>query len=256
MYVRLAFAVAAHLEPEILIVDEILAVGDASFQKKCLRKMQDSSAENGRTVLLVSHNMAIIQKLCARAILLDAGRAIIVGNTDQVVSEYISAVEKPVAGRVVVSKDHPRRLPNMVPIIKEVWLTDQGGNEKTDFGMSDPITVCVAYDNTANSISLAGSGFILEAMSGARVGGFNTYMGSMSHKIPTGGVIRFTIDEPILTPGRYLLTVSIGTHQSYLVDKIEHVLTFDVVPTDIYETGYILTPEDGLVALKCRVDVC
>lgn len=91
MYVRLAFAVAAHLEPEILIVDEVLAVGDVEFQKKCLGKMQDVSKDQGRTVLFVSHNMDAIQRLCSRCILLERGRIAIDDNTAQVVGRYLSA---------------------------------------------------------------------------------------------------------------------------------------------------------------------
>ena len=90
MYLRLAFAVAAHLEPEILIVDEVLAVGDARFQKKCLNKMQDVGQE-GRTVLFVSHNMQAILRLCPRAILLDEGKLIADGPSSQVVSKYLEA---------------------------------------------------------------------------------------------------------------------------------------------------------------------
>lgn len=88
MYMRLAFAVAAHLEPEILMVDEVLAVGDSAFQKKCLGKMGDVTKE-GRTVLFVSHNMAAMQSLCDRVIWLDQGRVVEDGNTDQVVSRYL-----------------------------------------------------------------------------------------------------------------------------------------------------------------------
>ena len=90
MYVRLAFAVAAHLEPEILIVDEVLAVGDAEFQKKCLGKMDEVSRGHGRTVLLVSHNLGIIAKLCARAIWLDQGSISESGASQAVVREYLS----------------------------------------------------------------------------------------------------------------------------------------------------------------------
>src|SRR5690242_7494979 len=88
MYVRLAFAVAAHLEPEILVVDEVLAVGDYSFQQKCLNKMQDVSTQ-GRTVLFVSHNMGAISRLCERCILLDKGQMILSGNVSKVVEAYI-----------------------------------------------------------------------------------------------------------------------------------------------------------------------
>jgi lipopolysaccharide transport system ATP-binding protein len=90
MYVRLAFAVAAHLESEILIVDEVLAVGDADFQKKCLGKMNDVSKGEGRTVLFVSHNMAAVKSLCTKGIVLENGRVIHQGNADYCVSKYLS----------------------------------------------------------------------------------------------------------------------------------------------------------------------
>jgi lipopolysaccharide transport system ATP-binding protein len=92
MYVRLAFAVAAHLEPEILIVDEVLAVGDAEFQKKCLGKMNDVSAKEGRTVLFVSHNMLAIKSLCTKGVLLENGRSIFSGGIDTVINKYISQI--------------------------------------------------------------------------------------------------------------------------------------------------------------------
>ncbi len=90
MMVRLGFAVAAHLEPEILIIDEVLAVGDAEFQKKCLGKMKDVSGE-GRTVLFVSHNMAAVKELCTSAILLDKGQLVYSGKTHDVLREYLSS---------------------------------------------------------------------------------------------------------------------------------------------------------------------
>ena len=90
MYVRLAFAVAAHLEPEILIVDEVLAVGDAQFQKKCLGKMGEV-ARIGRTVLFVSHNMAAVKSLCTRAVLLEEGQLRLMGDVGAVVLDYIQA---------------------------------------------------------------------------------------------------------------------------------------------------------------------
>src|SRR3954452_3694392 len=91
MYVRLAFAVAAHLEPEILIVDEVLAVGDAEFQKKCLGKMEHVSKEHGRTVLFVSHNMGTLTSVCSSAMLLDAGRLGEIGAAGKVVQSYLSS---------------------------------------------------------------------------------------------------------------------------------------------------------------------
>lgn len=95
MYVRLAFAVAAHLEPEILLIDEVLAVGDAQFQKKCLGKMEDVSAKEGRTVLFVSHNMGAITRLCQRGVLLDSGRIADIGCTSEVIKTYYNEVFNP-----------------------------------------------------------------------------------------------------------------------------------------------------------------
>ena len=94
MYVRLAFAVAAHLEPEILVVDEVLAVGDASFQKKCLGKMEDVAEREGRTILLVSHQMAPIQKLCPKSILLQSGLIRFTGSTGLAVQAYLEPADK------------------------------------------------------------------------------------------------------------------------------------------------------------------
>ena len=101
MYIRLAFAVAAHLEPEILIVDEVLAVGDASFQKKCLGKM-GSFAQSGRTVLFVSHNMEAIRSLCQRAIWLKGGQILKDGKADEIVDSYFSTV----SGEIVFSESN------------------------------------------------------------------------------------------------------------------------------------------------------
>lgn len=106
MYVRLAFAVAAHLNPEILIVDEVLAVGDAAFQKKCLGKMKDVAGE-GRTVLFVSHNMAAVSQLCGKAMLLDGGRQAMVGEAGEVVRSYLQAHSEPVASRAWSESEAP-----------------------------------------------------------------------------------------------------------------------------------------------------
>src|SRR5262249_42300907 len=91
MYVRLAFAVAAHLEPEILVVDEVLAVGDGEFQRKCLGKMKSVSASDGRTVIFVSHNMQAVSSLCDTAIILTNGRLVSSGSSRAIVSEYVAA---------------------------------------------------------------------------------------------------------------------------------------------------------------------
>ena len=111
MYVRLAFAVAAHLEPEILVVDEVLAVGDTEFQKKCLGKMQDVASKEGRTILFVSHNMAAVQGLCGTVVYLDSGRVRATGNVDAMIREYLRSIGE--------SRGDS---PNGVPLGKDLFL--------------------------------------------------------------------------------------------------------------------------------------
>ena len=107
MYVRLAFAVAAHLEPEILIIDEVLAVGDADFQKKCLGKMDDVAKREGRTVLFVSHNMVAVNALCESAVWLEKGRQKMMGSAGEIVSRYLTAGVSSGAERVWPGDVHP-----------------------------------------------------------------------------------------------------------------------------------------------------
>ena len=107
MYVRLAFSVAAHMEPDILLVDEVLAVGDAEFQKKCLGKMEEVTKKSGRTILFVSHNMAAIQSLCKKCILLEKGKIKSMGNTEDVVNQYLSDNTKEGMEKVWSEKERP-----------------------------------------------------------------------------------------------------------------------------------------------------
>jgi lipopolysaccharide transport system ATP-binding protein len=124
MYVRLAFAVAAHLEPETLVVDEVLAVGDLAFQKKCLNKMEDVSGE-GRTVLFVSHNMASIKRLCRSALLLESGHIRALGQPQDVISTYYSDVMSSDASVKFEPCDHRVRSPLQISAVE---LVDDHGN--------------------------------------------------------------------------------------------------------------------------------
>ena len=139
MYVRLAFAVAAHLEPEILIVDEVLAVGDAEFQKKCLGKMKDV-AGHGRTILFVSHNMAAIQHLCSRAILLQNGKLTLDTNTDKAVESYLLEMSAPSSdGAHIKSFDGTFSITHTI-------LRDASGEEKSSFKPGEEMVVEVHYN--------------------------------------------------------------------------------------------------------------
>ncbi len=143
MYVRLAFAVAAHLEPEILVVDEVLAVGDASFQKKCLDKMQDVGRD-GRTVLFVSHNMSAITRLCERTILLDAGQVIADGPSYEVVSSYLNSGIGTTAAREWLDlKTAPG---NEIVRLRAVRVLDADGKIAEAVDISRPVRVEMEYE--------------------------------------------------------------------------------------------------------------
>jgi lipopolysaccharide transport system ATP-binding protein len=141
MFVRLAFAVAAHLEPEILIVDEVLAVGDAAFQKKCLGKMEDV-AGGGRTVLFVSHNMAAVTSLCTRAVLLDAGRLVEDGSTREVIDSYLRYGEDAEATSLTTRSD---RIGTGVMRFTALALEGADGKEITTVTSGSPVTIRLDY---------------------------------------------------------------------------------------------------------------
>ncbi len=140
MYVRLAFAVAAHLEPEILIIDEVLAVGDAEFQKKCLGKMEDVSRREGRTVLFVSHNIAAVSDLTHRAMLLESGRLAAIGPTAQVVSSYVSK------GRATAKYIRPPGPAARIPHISRAEVVTSDLNGVHRFGQAMEVKFWIKHD--------------------------------------------------------------------------------------------------------------
>ncbi len=149
MLVRLAFSVAAHLDPEILLIDEVLAVGDVEFQKKCLGKMHSVTGE-GRTVLFVSHNMAAIRDLCGRTLLIDNGRILLDAETERAIAKYLDRnlsqgavvaaeqIEERVEG--IINKDSPTIR------VREIALVDRDGMYRTTFGSDEEIEVSITYE--------------------------------------------------------------------------------------------------------------
>ena len=142
MQLRLAFSVAAHLEPEILLIDEVLAVGDLEFQKKCLGKMEEVSKTGGRTILFVSHNLNFVSGLCNKAILLNEGQLINTGTTANVLGEYInSVVKRP------INKNWDINPPgNDVVRLRQVQLITQDGQLKENFSVTEPIGIQMTYE--------------------------------------------------------------------------------------------------------------
>src|SRR5947208_3301779 len=137
MYVRLAFAVAAHLNPEILLVDEVLAVGDVDFQRKCVGSMQ-SVANSGRTVLLVSHNLALIESLCQSAVWLDRGAMRATGTAQDVVSDYVKQSRSRTSPNLL---DNPGRGPHSIARFSSIQILDRDGQECQDLSMGSDLVI-------------------------------------------------------------------------------------------------------------------
>jgi len=139
MYVRLAFAVAAHLEPEILIVDEVLAVGDAQFQKKCLGKMEEVGKE-GRTIIFVSHNMSAVSTLCTKGMVLTAGRICFAGDPHAAISTHLISGTDSFYERKLVGKDN-------APVIQRAWFENEAGHKTTQFYSGEPVYLMIESEN-------------------------------------------------------------------------------------------------------------
>ena len=144
MYVRLAFAVAAHMEPDILIVDEVLAVGDAEFQKKCLGKMDEVTKTAGRTILFVSHNMGAIEKLCKRCVWLDGGEVKMIGETKDVVEVYLSQTRGQTSTKITWQNNNPGDQEFIK--FKSMQLMDNNGHLTHAALAENPLYVSITYD--------------------------------------------------------------------------------------------------------------
>lgn len=142
MYVRLAFAVAAHIQPEILVIDEVLAVGDFEFQKKCLGKMGEIATQ-GRTVLFVSHNMGAITELCSRVIVLDQGQVMIDGDKNKAISLYLSG--RQTESHVHLNDDNVPGFSKLPNRITEAWVEHADGNSAASFQIDQPIVIRAKY---------------------------------------------------------------------------------------------------------------
>lgn len=200
MYVRLAFAVAAHLDPEILILDEVLAVGDAEFQKKCLGKMQDVSKNEGRTVLFVSHNLSAVASLCTQAIFLEQGKCKLTGGVDMVVAEYLGTKNKTYT--ISATSTNEMR-------VDDLQLFDnQGQNVNTIFTMEETRIVlnCTAdYDFNNVSISIC-----FDSLMEQRITSLWTAYVSRNFEVKKGKFkVEFMVPSFRLAPGEYKLVTYI-----------------------------------------------
>jgi lipopolysaccharide transport system ATP-binding protein len=250
MYVRLAFAIAAHLDSEILIVDEVLAVGDASFQKKCLGKMDDVR-EGGRTVLFVSHDLRNVSRLCTRAILLAGGLVATDGAVDTVVAEYTSALLPSQSGYANLV-DHGDRSGTGLARFHDIELLDAASCRTSLFshGSDMMIRVLLRVDTPVPGAKLA---VIIATAEGVAVHDFwNVDDGPTWNGGP--GAHTFTVRIPRLRlyPGSYIINLWLGDAQLQRLDYVKQAISFEVGPASTGVPDRPLLTVNGLVAQEAH----
>ena len=246
MYTRLAFAVAAHLEPEILMVDEVLAVGDAAFQKKCLGKMGEV-AQEGRTVFFVSHNMAAIENLCQHGMLLKQGRIDFIGSQAQAIARYLANDEQ-------MSNDLQQRTDRVgsgTLRVVNIQFRDMLGAEIDTLTSGQDVDVCLYYETLE---SFRGLGIIVSIVFKNALGTplflqHNRMTGDLWSDIPRRGVFICRLKRVPLPSTAYHVEYSVLQHGDYL-DRMENAIDIAVVDGDFYGTGEVPPVTHGL----CLVD--
>jgi lipopolysaccharide transport system ATP-binding protein len=248
MYVRLAFAVAAHLEPDILLVDEVLAVGDVAFQRKCLGKMGDVSRE-GRTVLLVSHNMAAINRLCHRVAWLDGGRLHAFGNANKVIGDYL-ATGSDGGGQTRFSED-PNRCPGSDDVrLRAVRVRNQDGTVTNTLDIRHPFSVEMEYCILRPVANLR-LGLRVVAIDGTVV--FTTRDlddgNEEQTREPGTYVSRCTIPGNFLEYGQYFLSFGADFPMTRSHFAVDHALSFQIEFTG-GAGGHVNDGRSGLLRLQ------
>jgi lipopolysaccharide transport system ATP-binding protein len=243
MYVRLAFAVASHLEPEILVVDEVLAVGDAGFQKKCLGKMGEVS-KSGRTVLFVSHSMAAIQNLCERVAVLERGRLVFLGDCATGIEQYMNSCGA-AGGSEVDLTDHPNRRPGSRPIYHKIRMLNAAGNPTAQVACGEPATFELEVDSKGGMGQLH-FGVIVEDSFGSRLFTVATlFSDSQLGPVRERKKVLCHVPAMPLAPGRYALSLVAGPLGQFQTDAIDQAAWFDVVDADFYGNGRLPNPNWG-----------
>jgi len=225
MYVRLAFAVAAHLDPEILVVDEVLAVGDFAFQQKCLKKMEDVSS-HGRTILFVSHNMGAISRLCQRALLLDEGRIVESGPSSKVVQTYTVSST---AGRFEYLQPPA---PDKAMHLRRVVIVS-GGEVRAEVGYHEQFSIHVEYE-VNRSISAANVGIGLFTPDGTCILASADFdVNPELLEMREQGYYEAEIEMPAkwLAKGRYVVRVYLSSAAGAVIYDMPEAVVFTIIDT-------------------------
>lgn len=242
MYVRLAFAVAAHLETEIMLIDEVLAVGDAAFQKKCIGKMGDV-ARQGRTVVLISHNMASIESLCDSCIYLLGGRLAEAGKSRDVVAKYLASQAQANSGIVSLAA-HPGRRPGFRSLLRTLELRSGTKAAVGAIRMGDPLTIVMSFEAASPLRPVVG--FVLKTIQGAPVCSVNDRFSMQlgECEMVARGTVACEIEKLMLMPGQYNIDVSFGDVGAEL-DVIHDAISFDILPADLLGSGRLPPSSQG-----------
>jgi lipopolysaccharide transport system ATP-binding protein len=244
MYVRLAFSVAAHLEPEILVVDEVLAVGDAEFQRKCLGKMQDVASTQGRTILFVSHSMAAIDAMCNRALLLTRGRCAALGETADVLQAYLHDVGR--LSEAPLEKRADREGSGDIRFVS-ASLEQSGRKPVLAFQCgAESILHLVMKNGTSSTFRNLNISLGINNEMGQRIALLDTELIDAPISIvPPGELsVRMIMPRLQLIPGRYRLTMHCSINGD-VVDWIRDAIVFDVEAADFYGTGRLPPANQG-----------
>jgi lipopolysaccharide transport system ATP-binding protein len=255
MYVRLAFAVAAHLEPEILVVDEVLAVGDAQFQKKCLGKMQDVSQQMGRTILFVSHNMNAITKLCQRGIWLDQGKVRATGSIQDVIRQYLDQQrftnQNDLAGR------HDRKGSGEIRF-SSISVRAKSGAESDMPASGAPVEIEIGFENHTDR-HFQDLRFNISVDDGMtqRVTAFSNRLIHCPVDLPPRrrGRLLITIEKMPLIPGRYSINL-LCQYNGSIIDLIYQAGVFELNPGSFFQSGAIDddSPSFGVCMMEHRME--
>lgn len=242
MTVRLGFAIAAHLDPEILVVDEVLAVGDAEFQKKAIGKMQDVSKGEGRTVLFVSHNMTAVKNLCKTGYILNNGQIYYKGNISNVIDKYI--MNQDFRSQLSLSDIYDRTGNGVLRFVK-IKFEDEKGVEKNTFevGESMLIKIYVKVSESFRSARRSRIDIGINNILDTRVTWLSTYMYS-DHIELKDNCVCFKISKLLLNEGSYNVNL-FSTVDNDLADWVKNVARFQVVFHDFYKNGRGLPEGQG-----------
>ena len=246
MYVRLAFAVAAHLEPEILVIDEVLAVGDAQFQKKCLGKMEDVSKNEGRTVLFVSHNLSAIKSLCTSSIILHQGKKILQGDVYDCLAKYMNFDQIDLGKKnKYVREKHP--LGKKV-FLQEIDMLDDQSLDYFCMQLRIVIKSSIQCKIGINIKLKDGMGFPVGA-------GFSHYVYPELHSIEPGeNVYRLKTDKLPLAAGEYKGNIELVLPGIEYLDIIEDCIHFELSHDTVAKRDYGILQSWGFGSIEIKFD--